>query len=256
MSTAERNRTIVATTAELDAGPGPRGRIGLIALANGHTSELEMREILPYPEVVLYVNRIDSRNEVNIAALREQEADLMRAASLILPAGRLDVIAYGCTSGTIAMGEATIADRIRNVRPDIAVTTPFTAALAGLAALQARRIALLTPYSFPVTKSMCDFIERGGIEIVCAATFNMDLDSEMNRVSPASIRRAIHKLDRPDCEAIFVCCTALRANSVIEELEHELGKPVISSNQALAWHALRLVGYREHVENFGQLLRL
>jgi maleate isomerase len=181
---------------------------------------------------------------------------LTRGASLILPAGRLDVIAYGCTSGTIAMGEATIARRIREVRPGIAVTTPFTAVLAGLAALQARHTILLTPYSLPVTMTMCDFLERSGIEVVRAATFDLKLDSEMNRVSPASIRRAVHELDDADCEAVFVCCTALRANGVIEELERALGKPVISSNQALAWHALRLAGYREQVANFGRLLRL
>lgn len=246
---------IASVVAELDAGPGPRGRIGFIALANGHTSELEVREILPYPDIALYVNRIDSRNDITIDTLREQERDLTRAASLILPAGRLDVMVYGCTSGTIAMGEATVAMRIHEVRPGIPISTPFTAALAALAALRVKHIVLMTPYIVPLASRMRDYLEGNGISVARAATCNIEHDSDMNRVSPASIRRIVRELDGPDAEAVFICCTALRANSVIEDLERELGKPVISSNQALAWHALRMVGYNDQVPNFGRLLR-
>lgn len=246
---------ITSVVAELDSGPGPRGRIGFIALANGHTSELEVREILPYPDVALYVNRINSSNEITVATLSDQERDLKRAAALILPAGRLDVMIYGCTSGTIAMGEATVTDRIHEVRPGIPITTPFRAAVAALAVLQSRRIALMMPYTVPVARMMSDHLEENGISIARAATCNIEHDSDMNRVSPASIRSIVHDINGPDVDAVFICCTALRGNSVIEGLELELGKPVISSNQALAWHALRSAGYKNQIPNFGRLLR-
>jgi maleate isomerase len=246
---------ITNVVAELDAGPGARGRIGFITLANGHTSELEVREILPYPDIALYVNRIDSRNEITIETLREQEQDLTRAASLILPAGRLDVMVYACTSGTIAMGEATVAARIHEVRPGIPITTPFTAAIAALVALRLKHIVLFMPYTVPVARMMIDHLESNGISVARAATCSIEHDSDMNRVSPESIRRNIRELNGSDAEAVFICCTALRANSVIEGLERELGKPVISSNQALAWHALRIAGYKDQVPSFGRLLR-
>ena len=77
----------------------------------------------------------------------------------------------------------------------------------------------------------------------------------MNRVSPASIAHIVRDLDDTDVEAFFICCTALRANSVIDALERDLRKPVVSSNQALAWHALRIAEFTDHVSNFGRLLR-
>lgn len=246
---------ITNVVAELDDGPGPRGRIGFIALANGHTSELEVREILPYPAIALYVNRIDSSNEITIDTLRDQERDLTRAASLILPAGRLDVMVYGCTSGAIAMGEAIVAARIHEVRPGIPISTPFAAARAALAALHTKRIAMMMPYTVSVARMMSDCLENNGISVVRVATCNIERDSDMNRVSPASISRIVCDLNGPDVDAFFICCTALRANGVIEALERDLGKPVISSNQALAWHALRTAGFTDQVPNFGQLLR-
>jgi maleate isomerase len=246
---------ITSAVAELDRGPGARGRIGFIALANGHTSELEVREILPYPDIAMYVNRIDSSNEITIDTLRDQHRDLTRAASLILPSGRLDVMVYGCTSGTIAMGEATVAARIHEVRPGIPISTPFAAAVAALATLQAKRIALMMPYTVPVARMMSDCLEDKGISVLRVATCNIEHDSDMNRVSPASIHRIVRELEGPDVDAYFICCTALRGNDVIERLERDLGKPVISSNQALAWHALRIAGYKDAVPNFGRLLR-
>jgi maleate isomerase len=247
---------ITSVVPELDSGPGPRGRIGFIALANGHTSELEVREILPYPDIAMYVNRINSSNEITVATLSDQERDLKRAAALILPAGRLDVMIYGCTSGTIAMGEATVAARIHEVRPGIPITTPFRAALEALAVLRAKRIVLMMPYTVPVARMMSDHLEKNGISVLRAATCNLEHDSDMNRVSPPSIRRIIREINGPDVDAVFICCTALRGNSVIEGLEIELGKPVISSNQALAWHALRSAGYKSRVPKFGSLLRI
>ena len=64
------------------------------------------------------------------------------------------------------------------------------------------------------------------------------------------------KADVPESEAVFVSCTALRTSAIIEELEQALGKPVVTSNQALVWHSLRLSGYDDAVEGYGQLLHL
>lgn len=250
-----KDRKIQLLSATLDSGPGPRGRVGFIALANGHTSELEMREILPYPDVALYVNRVNSKDEITIEILREMEADLSRAASLILPSGRLDVMVYGCTSGTVAMGEEAVERRIHSVRPGIPVSTPVTAAFAALAALNCHRIVLLTPYVEAVARETRTYLEKESLNVVHAATCGIERDSDMNRVSPSSLRSLARDLDRPEADAVFICCTALRANSIIELLEQDLGKPVISSNQALAWHALRLLDVHDPVPGYGRLLR-
>ena len=77
----------------------------------------------------------------------------------------------------------------------------------------------------------------------------------MARVEPATVRDMALETDVPDAEALFVSCTALRTSSIIDELEQRLKKPVVTSNQALVWHSLRLSGYETPVEGYGRLLR-
>jgi maleate isomerase len=77
----------------------------------------------------------------------------------------------------------------------------------------------------------------------------------MVRVSPAFILDMALQLDRPDADAIFISCGALRSVDIIEALEEKTGKPVITSNQALAWDALRLAGIDNRIDGFGRLLR-
>ena len=88
-------------------------------------------------------------------------------------------------------------------------------------------------------------------------SFNHENDNEVARISPASIRAAVLDLgDNDGVDAVFVSCTSLRLASFVDELEAELGKPVTSSNHALAWHCLRLAGYTDPVPGFGRLMRV
>jgi maleate isomerase len=88
--------------------------------------------------------RIKNSPTITPETLKEMEAGLTAATDVILPGVPLDVVAYGCTSGAMVIGEDRVAERIRAARPDVAVTTPITGALAALKALGAKRIALLT----------------------------------------------------------------------------------------------------------------
>jgi maleate cis-trans isomerase len=47
----------------------------------------------------------------------------------------------------------------------------------------------------------------------------------------------------------------MRTMSVVERLEADLGKPVISTTAAALWSALRRVGFRGRIEGHGRLLR-
>lgn len=255
-TTVERTKDIAILPATYDAGIGPKGRIGFIALANGYTSEHEVEAMLPKGEVVLYVSRVASDNVVNLTNLKAIESDMMRAAGMILPADTLDVMVYSCTSGTTALGEETVFDRIQAVRPGVPVTTPITGALAAFRALGARRVVMLTPYISEVTAGMRDYIEGRGIEVLSASNFNISLNSDMQKVAPEAIYEAAIAIDRPEADAVFVSCTALRTSSVIDRIEQRLGKPVVTSNQALAWHALRLAGYAEPRKGLGRLMTL
>ena len=246
---------IAELTASYDAGVGPLGRIGFVALANGYTAEHEVGRMLP-EGFVLYITRVWSDNSVTLDNLRRIESDLTRAVGMILPQDELDVMVYSCTSGTVAIGEEAVARCIHAARPGIPVTNPITAALAAFEALKVGRIALLTPYVFEVTSAMRDYFTGRGLEVSKTANFNIELNSDIQRVSPASIREAACALDLDGADALFVSCTALRTAEVIEEIEDAIGKPVVTSNQALAWHALRLAGHDKAIPSLGRLFRL
>ena len=221
--------------------PGHRARIGLVALSSGMVCEEEMHTMLP-PGTQVLTSRVANQNQVDLITLADMEGDMVRAASTLLPQGHLDALVYSCTSGTIAMGEEKVFECIREVKPDVAVTTPFTGAVAALNRLGCRRITMMTPYTEEVTAAMRDELVRRGLTVVRTVAFGLDQDSDMSRVEPLTVRDMAIKTDVAESEAVFVSCTALRTSAIIEELEQTLGKPVVTSNQALVWHSLRLSG--------------
>ncbi|MGH6933851.1 MAG: maleate cis-trans isomerase family protein [Dongiaceae bacterium] len=241
---------------KVDGGIAHRARIGLIVLATDHTIEHEFRQIMKIDGVALYESRIHNSAQINAETLAEMERGMAAAAGLILPGTELDVVAYGCTSGTVIIGEEQVFARIREARPGVACTTPITAGIAGLKQLGVGRIALLTPYVDQVNQWFRRFVEDRGIAVPVMGSFNHEDDNEVARITQDSIKNAVRDLARePGVEGVFVSCTSLRVASIVEELERELGKPVTSSNHALAWHCLRLAKVNDAVPGFGRLFR-
>ncbi len=243
---------------EMDAGLGPRGRIGLIALSGDQTIEHECRQIWNLPDVAHYVTRIlHHAGNVNLETLRRMEGGLADAAALLLPGLRLEVMAFGCTSGSLSIGIARVHELLRQQRPELRCTTPMEAGCLALQRLGARRIAFLSPYQHEVNQAMRQYLIEQGFSVPAMASWNIANGAMVNRVSQASAAEAVRQIGRaPDTDAVFVSCTALRLVERIEALEQEIGKPIVTSNQALAWHCLRLAGIDDAVPGFGRLLML
>jgi maleate isomerase len=238
----------------LDPDPGAAKRLGLVLLATDHTSERDFRRMLP-PVADCFVSRVRFDNPTTIENLRALAADLTRATDLLVPGSDLHAVAFGCTAGTVAIGEEAIAERLAAARPGVPSTTPIRAALVGFAALAVRRVAMLVPYMDEVIQPVRAFLEDHGVAVTAITSFNIESDVDMARIPPTAIVEAGVEADRPDADALFVSCTALRAAQVAEALEARLGKPVVTSNQALCWHALRLAGIACPVPGHGRLLR-
>ncbi len=242
---------------EMDQGVTARAAIGLIVLASDQTVEYEFRRIFDLPGVALYQSRIYNDATITPETLKAMESGMTEAAGLILPGMPLDVVAYGCTSGAMMIGDDKVAALIHEVRPGVACTSPIKAAMAAFKAFGARRIALLTPYLDEINQTMRDFIEARGVSVPVMGSFNEPNDNKVGRISPSSIRAAALELGRADqVDAVFVACTALRVVEIAAEIEAELGKPVTSSNHALAWHCLRLAGIDDPQPGLGRLFTL
>ena len=238
---------------ETDAGIGTRANLGLLVLRTDQTIEDEFRYALPERQVALYGARLHSDVEITPENLLKM-SDRIPGAVALLPDVRFDVIGFACTSGALVIGEDKIADRVREILPGVQVTDPVTAALKAFKALGAKRIALLTPYLPAINHSLRRSLMARGMEIPVMGSFNEPDDNRVARITSESIERAVLRVGASDaCDAVFVSCTSLRVARAVHGIEAKLGKPVTSSNHALAWHMLRLGGHAEPQPSRGRL---
>lgn len=237
-------------------GPGlmDRASIGLVVLATDQTMEYEWRKIINLPGVAFFESRMPSPQDILPETLSAMRQDIASATELILPGLDLQVVAFGCTSGAIVIGEDQVGEEIRKARPGVSFTTPITAAKHGLKKLEVKRIALLTPYVESINRLFQAHLEAAGFEVSRIATFNNSNDSEVARIDASSLSQAVLQTGAyTDVDAVFVSCTSLCMCDLTRDIEQLLGKPVLSSNSAMAWHALRLSGIEDLLPQWGQL---
>jgi maleate isomerase len=228
-------------------------RIGLIALSTDLAVERDFAK-LSDDRVTTFTTRVRMRTPNSEATFLELERELPSVAALLVPTSRLDVVVLGCTAASMLIGDERISAAVTAVRPGVQVTNPALAVVTALRILGVTRLALLTPYTPSVTKVTIDFLASRGIETVDAIGLGIDMDDTHARIPEAVLMDAARSLDRARAQAVFVSCTAIRALNIVAPLEHELGIPVLTSNQAAFWHAMRLGGVHRRVDGYGQLL--
>ncbi|WP_054340551.1 aspartate/glutamate racemase family protein [Neptunomonas antarctica] len=232
----------------------PAGRIGIISLATDFNIEADLKRIYP-DDVQFFTSRVKNINPLTIENLRTMAPGISATVDTILPGVELDAIIYACTSGTIAIGVEQVAELIHKVRPGVPVTNPVTAALSAFQCFAAKRISILTPYTEAVNQEIAEFFTSQGYDVLSIAGFGFEDDTAMTYITPQDIADAAVACCDPQAELLFISCTALRASFVLDEIEQRIGIPVVSSNQALVWHSLRLLNYPAAVLGFGALLR-
>ena len=177
---------------ELDGGIAARAKIGLIVLATDYTIEHEWQQIFYNLDgVALYHSRILNEDVITPESLRAMEPRITASTGLITPDTPLDVVAYGCTSASMAIGEEKVFENIRQVEPDARCTTPITGAFAAFKAFDANRVAVLTPYPADVNKIVAKYIADRGVAVPVFGSFNEDRDTRVARISPESIEKGV-----------------------------------------------------------------
>ena len=242
-----------------DTDPNLRARIGLIVLRTDETVEPEMARMTAVGGVVLHVTRIHSDAEVTEETLRTMEARVPETVRLFPEQVEFGAVGYACTSGATVIGPGKIAALVRSALPGegavVAVSDPLTAVKAACRALGIRRLGFVTPYVAEVSAAMRFALEADGLEIAGFGSFEQAEDRVVARISQESVLSAVLRVGREEpCDGVFASCTNLRTADVLERAEAELGLPMISSNQALAWHLLRGAGVRDRLPGFGRLL--
>ncbi|MDG1208083.1 MAG: Asp/Glu racemase [Paracoccaceae bacterium] len=177
----------------------------------------------------------------------------------LLQGVRPDVILYGCTSATLTHGprfDSDLADRIS--RESGAATVTAAGALThGLKALNVSQIGFASPYVPAINDMAIKFLAETGITIVARSEVTDTLDNYgQGDLDPDAVFELGLAADHPDAQALVLSCTDMRSVEIIARLEAAVGKPVITSNQAMMFQARQLIGIGDAAPGFGRLLEM
>ena len=234
---------------------GWRGRIGLITPSPGSSTEAEFNRYRPEGVAVL-TTRIPLKG-ISVEALTEMNSYVDEAASLLAGA-EVDVIVFSCTAGSLLGGPGYDKEIIEGLqkRTGIKVTTTSTGVVEALTALNVRKVAVATPYSREVNQAEKLFLEGSGFQVASIIGPMLSDPKLVPQILSAEMYKLSRKANTDDADAMFISCTGLHVMDLIEILERDLGKPVITSNQVTLWAALKKLGIHERIEGLGKLFTL
>ncbi len=213
------------------------------------------------------MNRIAPEGIVAFAArMRNTKADFDDTLGLIkhveraadeLMSAHVDVVAFTCTAGSFIQGgkgEDELKKLIEKTAHVPSVTTSG-AVVRALKTLKARKLVIVTPYPEVINRLERAFFEENGFEVLAIKGLGITDAFLIGCEMPENTYRFVKSMDDPSADAIFISCTNYRTFDIIERLEDGCKKPVVTSNQATFWAALRTIGCLESIPGFGKLLR-
>ena len=232
---------------------GWRLRLGMLVPSSNRVVEPELPSMLPEGVAVHTTRlRLVGGGPEELLAMTEKVEE---AAELVSHAG-VDLIVFHCTAVSTfdVKMEASLKARISRTTGIPAIATS-EALVAAFRTLDAKRIVLLSPYPKDVNEREVAFFGHHQISVL--HDVGLDLQgggAAYSDVDPAVWYRLAMANQHDNADAYFLSCTTIRATSIISMLERDLGKPVVTSNQATVWHALRTGGVRDEIVGFGELL--
>lgn len=235
---------------------GWRARIGLIYIASAYSMEVDFYSMAP-KGVTSHTTRValsDKPERFTVDDLSSLEKDVLQATKLLAQAP-LKTIAFGCTSGSFVNGityDQQLIEKMEEIAK-IPCTTTATSVVEATKALNVKNIAIATPYSNEVNQLANDYFTESGLTITNMTGLGIMNDYEISAIDQQTIYNMAINVNTADADAVFLSCTGLHAVQLIAALEEDLGKPVITSNQATFWHSLRLSGVGSNMEKFGKL---
>lgn len=236
---------------------GWRAKIGLIVPPTNTVNEAEWNRMAP-EGVTIHVTRMALHTDTTSPeGERRLYADIERATRDLAQAG-LDAIAYGCTAGSMVMPLERLTDFMAGVAgvPCVATAPSLVHACRALAVA---RVALATPYHDALNEHERQFLAQNGIAVVALKGLGIGAGGpheyvRIARVPKDEVAAHARSVDCPAAQALVISCTDFAALEAIPALERALGKPVLTSNQATFWAALRAAGVDDRFQSYGQLL--
>lgn len=240
---------------------GWRAKLGVLLPSSGSATEPDFYTLVP-KGVTCHFQRFyfpGFSGKGDLEKLQGLESYAADAARLLLDV-KPDVVSMCCTAGSFIGGagyDQMIIKKISERLGGIPTTTVSTSVVKAFSKLGIKKITMATPYPEFVTRTEQKFLEGNDIEVLGLSWLTAEEGgmAGIGHVSYEMIKKLVKKAYRPESDAIFVSCAGLHVIEIIEALEQDWGKPVITSNQAAVWDMLRMANVNEKIEGYGKLLR-
>ncbi|GAA3581188.1 Asp/Glu racemase [Amycolatopsis ultiminotia] len=241
--------------------------IGMIVPSSNRTMETELPRMLrareeryPGERFVFHAARARMQH-VTPEQLRAMNAQAERAATELADV-RPGVVATACLVAIMAQGpgyhctaEDAITSALRAEGSDAPVVSSAGALLSGIAALGAKRVAIITPYLKPLTQAVVEYLEDAGVEVVDALSLEVPDNLAVARLDPADLRAHHRKLDLAGADALVLsACVQMPSLSAIQPVQDAVGIPVLSAATATTFRILSELGLKPEVPDAGHLL--
>ena len=235
-----------------------RKRIGVLVPSTNTTCEGDFQLVAPR-DVTVHGHRLWLTNDHADEESLEKMNGEIEAGARYLATANVDVIAYGCTTGSFYKGADSDKEVVELIQRaagvPVAVTSPSV--VEALRSFGANKISVATPYPAWNNEKLRAYFEGQGFEV-------LNVESEpwaaqagnqgINDQDPEVIVEFAPRACLPEADALLCSCTAWRSLEVVEELERRTGKPVVTSNQATIWSSFQLAGIDQPMPGFGSLL--
>lgn len=237
---------------------GWRAKIGVLIPSRNVVIEPEFYKMAPEGVSIHFARMMREKAETGAEQIERLFAYMESVERGVKELSTADVnfIIFGCTSGSFVGGkdyDKRIIEKIRNIS-EIPATTATTAVVEAINELEVKRLIVATPYLDDINKKAKEFLEASAPGVKVVNMRGLGLLQESGLLYPTSSYILAKELDTPDADGCFISCTNFRTIDIIQKLENDLQKPVVTANQALMWAALKALKIRDPIKGYGQLL--
>ncbi len=238
-----------------------RARIGVLVPFTNTNLESDMI-MMRCPDTTVHFQRMGGYDREEIPGSSQMAglgaSDISHDLEMICGV-RPDVVLYGCTSATLTHGPSFDADLAAKIKT-VSGAACFTAAgalVSAITSLEATKVGFSSPYLGEINTQAMTFLAQNGIETVKCADIGRELGNYgQGELTPTEVFDLACQADHRDAEAIVLSCTDMRSVEAVTAIEDALGKPVVTSNQAMMFALMRALNLARHDSVPGRLFAL
>ncbi|MFC1804008.1 Asp/Glu racemase, partial [Thermoproteota archaeon] len=177
----------------------------------------------------------------------------------LLSHAKVGVILFGGTSCSFLGGpewEKGLLKRMKTMAGGITVINTSQSSVKALKAVKAKKIVIATPYTKEINIAVVDYFTKQGFIVLKDTALGFDDDYEIAATKLEDVYRLVRETDLTEADAVFISCTNLKTVPILESLETDLKKPVVSAIQASMWYALKVLDINDYVPGSGSLFKM